>query len=84
MRSRIIAAFAATLMGVSQLTGGASAVEGPPDPPLLQPSENEHPDLDLVAKANGWTLSEALAQMLAADEVGSIATRTRCNAPKSS
>ncbi len=73
-----------SLLALAMVAVPGSSVAGatsPVDPVRQTPELIPHPDLELVAEANGWTLDQAAAQQQAADAVGAIATRVAKERP---
>lgn len=72
-----------TVVTALSLAGAPAAAEDTPVAPVvLSPKDIPHPDLELVAEANGWTLDQAAAQAHAADVVGAITSRIAKERPE--
>lgn len=81
-RGRLVLVVGTVLTALWVAGAPASAVDSPDQAVRLAPPDVQHPDLELVAKARGWTLDQAAAHQRAADAVGAIATRIATERPE--
>ena len=80
-RRRIVICLCAGALALSSTGGSAAAIENPSNSAVLTPETDPNPDIEVIAKARGWTVEEAAAQQRAADAVGAVAVRIAAERP---